>query len=758
MLSGKRQTLPLASNTFATLIPALLSVPLALIFGLAIPLFALGIQSDPTAGIVGIIGLGVLASLDIRRGFKKTLEGFAVTLIFSAYVIDRSLVGQSLLPLSYGDWSFLFVALPSALGVVLAGFLFAKPSKYQMVMANLSGSIALAIGLGVGASMKAAVPSSDSAVFAPLYYAVLGVAANMVQVGLFYVQGRFWKSRRTFVMMPTAFFGYNLVGFIGFAMTGNLNALYPFFASLAILPALTLAGGGSGSVSVKAPTVSTLPKATTLPKPSAPPSRPSGSPSSPPPNITVSGISSVQQQGKELLIKILTESRGHVRNMRSIMATVLKPGGRKENLKLSRTSRGEYKAKFKPDTSGNYTVQVGATSEERASAEKSVSFTAQSPPSQHSSPPRAPIPIPQSRPSTAPVPSPIFRPSPPPLPAPQPSSFVGKAGLPSLSNWDPRVWVNQELHGYKVNEYLATGLSGYVLRASFEHSGNEVAMKIPILKPGTATTALDETMAEATRLLELSAQSKYLVQLRGILVDRLNVQEIAKGDAALYLKSPPAIVMELMKGGTAKHLLEEPAYDSLYYSEKWGGIVMLVGYMIAMGLETIHNAGFVHLDVKPQNILFNLKPPTTGRDFKDQIRSGTLVPKLADLGSAVRIGGKVNQFTSEYAAGEQVLGGTTAAASMDIYALGATMYNLLTKTPANSKKLIDAMNNMSQNSGKANELKSTWNAFRPDLGRISKFSSSVSILEKMLSVDPQKRPNATSVANVLKNLGDMAVS
>jgi len=134
-----------------------------------------------------------------------------------------------------------------------------------------------------------------------------------------------------------------------------------------------------------------------------------------------------------------------------------------------------------------------------------------------------------------------------------------------------------------------------------------MAIKIPILKTGTGAAALEETMSEATRLLELSAQSKYVVQLRGILVDRLNIQEIVKGDTQLYLRSPPAIVMELMKGGAAKGLLEDPAYDSLYYSEKWGGIVMLIGSMIATGLETIHNAGFVHLDIKPQNLflIFN---------------------------------------------------------------------------------------------------------------------------------------------------------
>src|SRR5438309_9888259 len=107
--------------------------------------------------------------------------------------------------------------------------------------------------------------------------------------------------------------------------------------------------------------------------------------------------------------------------------------------------------------------------------------------------------------------------------------------------------------------------------------------------------------------------------------------------------------MELMKGGAAKGLLEDASYDSLYYSEKWGGIVMLIGYMIATGLETIHNAGLVHLDAKPQNILCNLKPPPTGQQTSHQTQSGTLTPRLADLGSAVRIGCKRRESTPKHA-------------------------------------------------------------------------------------------------------------
>ncbi len=280
-------------------------------------------------------------------------------------------------------------------------------------------------------------------------------------------------------------------------------------------------------------------------------------------------------------------------------------------------------------------------------------------------------------------------------------------------------------------------------------------MKIPILKTSTGATALNETMSEATRLLELSGQSKYVVQIRGILVDRLNIQEIVKGDTALYLRSPPAIVMEYMKGGTAKRLLEDSSYDSLCYSEKWGGIVMLIGHMMATGLDTIHNAGFVHLDVKPQNILFNARPPQTGPEMADQLASGALLPKLGDLGSAVRTGGKAVQFTPEYAPAEQVLGSGTAP-PMDIYALGATMYTMLTKTPVHPPDLIGLMNNMTSNPDSdegAKDLKSAWNSFNPDFTRIDpKFSSAVSLLKDMLARDPRHRPSAGDVANSFRKL------
>jgi serine/threonine protein kinase len=303
-----------------------------------------------------------------------------------------------------------------------------------------------------------------------------------------------------------------------------------------------------------------------------------------------------------------------------------------------------------------------------------------------------------------------------------------------------------------VKEHIATGASGYVLRATFGSAGTEMALKIPILKTTSGSTALEETMSEATRLLELSGQSKYIVQIRGMLVDRLNVQEIVKGDTALYYKSPPTIVMEYMKGGTAKRLVEDSEYESLYYSEKWGNIVVLIGQMISTALDVIHQAGFVHLDVKPQNILFNMRPPTTGQDMVDQMLSGNLLPKLSDLGSAVRTGGKVGQFTSEYAPVEQVLN-EPADPAMDVYALGASMYTLLSRSSVHDKELINRMNNIANNPTLANDLRNIWRSTRPDFTKIeANFSGILPILKKMLENDPDRRPEAGEVANSLQKL------
>jgi serine/threonine-protein kinase len=93
------------------------------------------------------------------------------------------------------------------------------------------------------------------------------------------------------------------------------------------------------------------------------------------------------------------------------------------------------------------------------------------------------------------------------------------------------------------------------------------------------------------------------------------------------------------------------------------GDVLLVFRMVAMGLNAMHQRGFVHCDIKPNNILIN--------------KTGSI--KIIDLGQSCRIGTIKSriQGTPDYIAPEQVKR-KSLTPKTDIFNLGATMYWALT--------------------------------------------------------------------------------
>lgn len=741
-------------------VPALAAIPLGF-------LIATFVQGNVLLYIVSLVGLGILTSLDLRSGPLKNALGFLVAMLSLVFWFEASPVGNTLALNVYP--ALVLAALPPSIGVVLCSALFSTKTRRRMLKENILASAATGTGLALAYSISDPSQlvsldfSIDAVFFRTLVFVPLAVAANAGQMLILHYLGKYSQGKRvSFAMMPALFFSINSMSILAYILSRDPSLAYSFLTSLAFVPTIAAIGvfgqrighssSNSSTVQVKAPVAES-------------------------PTITIDGDRNLKQ-GQLESIRIGTNSSGQPRDVGSVKATILFPSGKKEQLKVSRKNTGRYIATYSPTAPGQYSIQVEASVKNGQSSRGNFSFNVQSPPPpQPPTPkkapppppplrrfvlpirPKPPQPSPQSRPApspTAPPPSPLSRLIPTfTRPAPQPAPRPLSGASPALDSWDPKLWIDQDVHGYHVREHVATGAMGYVMRATFGQAGSEMALKIPILRTTTGPTALNDTISEATTLLELSGQSKYVVQIKGILVDRLNVQEIIKGDTSLYLHNPPAIVMEFMRGGNAKRLVEESAYDSLSYSEKWPLVVAQIGQMISTALETIHAANFVHLDVKPQNILFNIKPPTTGQDMLDQIVSGQVLPKLADLGSAVRTGGKVVQFTPEYAPVEQVLG-SGADPSMDIYALGATLYSLLTKTAVHSKAMIDAMNNVisSQDPARASDgLRSLWKSFNPDFSRVdSKASWVTDMLGRMLSKEPKKRPSAREVSNSLRNL------
>jgi serine/threonine-protein kinase len=122
------------------------------------------------------------------------------------------------------------------------------------------------------------------------------------------------------------------------------------------------------------------------------------------------------------------------------------------------------------------------------------------------------------------------------------------------------------------------------------------------------------------------------------------------------------MVLEFVDGPSARSLLETrgrlPVGDAVH-----------IALSIARALEYAHSRNIIHRDIKPANILIT--------------RSG--VSKLADLGLARRVdeashltAARQGFGTTHYMPYEQAISARAADGRSDIYALGATLYHLVT--------------------------------------------------------------------------------
>jgi serine/threonine-protein kinase len=126
----------------------------------------------------------------------------------------------------------------------------------------------------------------------------------------------------------------------------------------------------------------------------------------------------------------------------------------------------------------------------------------------------------------------------------------------------------------------------------------------------------------------------------------------------------PFLVMELVEGTSLQHRL---AHGPMDVREAVG-----IAAQICDALEAAHDAGVVHRDIKPDNVLLTRTGAVKVCDFG--IARLQQASQVHLTGSATVVG------TSEYMAPEQATGGPVDART-DLYALGAVLYAMLTGGP-----------------------------------------------------------------------------
>jgi serine/threonine protein kinase len=133
-------------------------------------------------------------------------------------------------------------------------------------------------------------------------------------------------------------------------------------------------------------------------------------------------------------------------------------------------------------------------------------------------------------------------------------------------------------------------------------------------------------------------------------------------DAGTTAGGRPWLALEYCSGGSLAHKLA--AQGPLPVAE-----VISVGARLCGALSAAHDAGILHRDVKPHNVLITSYGEPALADFGiASIGTGEGAGPGAEEGSAA--------YTLVHAAPE-ILAGTSATAAADIYSLGSTLYTLL---------------------------------------------------------------------------------
>jgi serine/threonine-protein kinase len=212
--------------------------------------------------------------------------------------------------------------------------------------------------------------------------------------------------------------------------------------------------------------------------------------------------------------------------------------------------------------------------------------------------------------------------------------------------WNPAAELPR-IPGYQVEAVLGRGGMGIVYKARHLRLNRSVALKMLLAGAYAGPEMRERFLREAEAVASL--QHANLVQ----------VHDVGDHDGLPYF------TMEYIEGGSLAQKLSGTPQPFLQAAA-------LVA-TLARAVQVAHQGGIVHRDLKPANILLTAEGAPKIADFG--------LARHFDTGMALTLSG-VRVGTPSYMAPEQAMGKTRSIGpAVDIYALGAVLYELLTGRP-----------------------------------------------------------------------------
>ena len=197
------------------------------------------------------------------------------------------------------------------------------------------------------------------------------------------------------------------------------------------------------------------------------------------------------------------------------------------------------------------------------------------------------------------------------------------------------------LTGYSDLEEIGGGAFATVYRAVESETGRDVALKI--LKFDTVHSDLVRKFDDEIRILAKVSDHPNIVTL---------YRTLTTSDRQ------PVLVLELCRESLAQRVRRSGPLDARE--------TVRVGIKIAGALDAAHRHGFLHRDLKPQNILVTQFGEPALADFGVAALQASAQPEAGVFG-----------FTMLHSAPE-ILEGRRLSPASDVYGLASTMYELLT--------------------------------------------------------------------------------